>query len=124
MSVPSAVVVTGLTVFVRDLVVEAGIGVHDHERGRLQTLVINVALELSPGPVEHLADTLNYEDVARLSRELVAEGHVGLVETFAERLGQRLMADPVVTGVTVRIGKPGCLADATEAGCEITLSRG
>lgn len=117
-------VVSSLTVFVRDLVVEAGIGVHAHEQGRLQTLVINVALELAPGPVEALGDTLNYEDVARLSRELVAEGHVGLVETFAQRLGQRLMADPVVQGVTVRIGKPGCLADAAEAGCEITLSRG
>jgi 7,8-dihydroneopterin aldolase/epimerase/oxygenase len=113
-----------LTVFVRDLVVEAGIGVHDHEQGRLQTLVINVALDLAPGPVEHLADTLNYEVVARLSRELVAEGHVGLVETFAQRLGQRLMEDPVVRSVTVRIGKPGCLADAAEAGCEIRLSRG
>ena len=92
----------GLTVFVRDLLVEAGIGVHAHEQGRLQTLVINVALELAPGPVEALGDTLNYEDVARLSRELVAEGHVGLVETFAQRLGQRLMADPVVQAVTVR----------------------
>jgi len=114
----------GLTVFVRDLRVEAGIGVYDHEHGRLQTLVINVDLALVPGPVEALDHTLNYEDVARLSRELVAEGHVGLVETFAQRLGTRLMADPVVQGVTVRIGKPGCLADAAEAGCEITLSRG
>ena len=63
----------GLTVFVRDLLVEAGIGVHAHEQGRLQTLVINVALELAPGPVEALGDTLNYEDVARLSEEAAAE---------------------------------------------------
>ena len=61
----------GLTVFVRDLRVEAGIGVHAHEQGRLQTLVLDVALELAPGPVEALADTLNYEVVARLARELV-----------------------------------------------------
>jgi len=124
MSGTSAAFISRLTVFVRDLVVEAGIGVHDHEQGRLQTLVINVTLELAPGPVEQLSDTLNYEAVARLSRELVAEGHIGLVETFAQRLGQRLMADPVVHSVTVRIGKPGCLADAAEAGCEIRLLRG
>ncbi|MBO9500914.1 dihydroneopterin aldolase [Brevundimonas sp. A19_0] len=114
----------GLTVFVRDLRVEAGIGVHAHEQGRLQTLVLDVALELAPGPVEALADTLNYEVVARLARELAAEGHVGLVETFAQRLGTRLMDDPLVRALSVRVGKPGCLADAAEAGCEIRLSRG
>ena len=33
-----------LSVFVRGLEVEAGIGVYDHEQGRLQRLVIDVTL--------------------------------------------------------------------------------
>ncbi len=113
----------GLTVFVRGLRVEAGIGVHDHEQGRLQTLVIDVTLELTPAPVERLADTINYETVAAAARAIVAEGHVGLVETFAERLAVACLNDGRVRRCTVRIEKPGALDAAAAAGCEVVLAR-
>lgn len=113
----------GLTVFVRGLRVEAGIGVHDHELGLLQTLVIDVALDLGAHPVERLADTVNYERIAEAARAIVAEGHVGLVETFAERLAQDCLKDPRVRRVTVRIEKPGALDSAQAAGCEVVFAR-
>ncbi len=113
----------GLSVFVRDLRLEAGIGVHDHEQGRLQTLVIDVTLELTPAPVERLADTINYETVAAAARAIVAEGHVGLVETFAERLAAACLKDGRVRRCAVRIEKPGALDGAAAAGCEVVLAR-
>ena len=113
----------GLTVFVRGLRVEAGIGVHDHEQGRLQTLVIDVTLELTPAPVERLADTINSETVAAAARAITAEGHVGLVETFAERLATACLNDGRVRRCTVRIEKPGALDAAAAAGCEVVLAR-
>lgn len=113
----------GLTVFVRGLRVEAGIGVHDHELGRLQTLVIDVTLELAPAPVERLADTINYETVAAAASAIVAAGHVGLVETFAERLALACLDDARVRRCTVRIEKPGALDAAAAAGCEVLLGR-
>ena len=112
-----------LTVFVRGLTVEAGIGVHDHEQGRLQTLVIDVTLELTPAPVERLADTINYETVAEAARVIVTEGHVGLVETFAGRLAMACLGDERVRRCTVRIEKPGALDAAAAAGCEVILAR-
>jgi len=113
----------GLTVFVRGLRVEAGIGVHDHELGRLQPLVIDVTLELTPAAVERLADTINYETVAQAAHAIVAEGHVGLVETFAERLASACLDDGRVRRCTVRIEKPGALDGAAAAGCEVVLAR-
>lgn len=113
----------GLTVFVRGLTLEAGIGIHDHELGRLQRLVIDVTLELAPAPVERLGDTVNYETVAAAARAIVAEGHVGLVETFAQRLATACLADPHVRRCTVRIEKPGALEGAAAPGCEVVLSR-
>ncbi len=112
-----------LTVFVRGLRVEAGIGVHDHEQGRLQTLVIDVTLELTPAPVERLGDTVNYETVAQAARAIVAEGHVGLVETFAERLAAACLKDGRARRCAVRIEKPGALEGAAAAGCEVVLTR-
>ena len=113
----------GLTVFVRGLSVEAGIGVHDHELGRLQRLVIDVTLVLAPAPVERLADTINYETVAAAARAITAAGHVGLVETFAERLATACLNDGRVRRCTVRIEKPGALDGAAAAGCEVVLGR-
>lgn len=113
----------GLTVFVRGLTVEAGIGVHDHELGRLQTLTLDVSLELAPGPVERLGDTVNYETVASAARAIAAEGHVGLVETFAERLALACLEDVRVRRCVVRIEKPGALDGAVAPGCEVVLAR-
>ena len=115
--------VQALSVFVRGLTVEAGIGVYDHEHGRLQPLIIDVTLEMGPHVVERLADTVNYESVANAARAIVAEGHVGLVETFAQRLALDCLKDPRVNRVTVRIDKPGALDAAEAAGCQVVYGR-
>ena len=112
-----------LSVFVRGLEVEAGIGVYDHEHGRLQRLVIDVTLELEPRPIERLGDTIDYETVANAARAIAEAGHVGLVETFAERLARACLEDGRVRRATVRIEKPGALAAVIAPGCEIVLGR-
>ena len=113
----------GLTVFVRGLRVEAGIGVHDHEQGRLQSLVIDVELDLGAAAVDRLSDTVNYETVAEAARAIVAAGHVGLVETFADRLALACLEDSRVRGARVRVEKPGALADTEAPGCEVVWRR-
>ena len=70
-----------LSVFVRGLEVEAGIGVYDHEQGRLQRLVIDVTLELASRPIERLGDTINYETVADAARAIAAEARGTLLQT-------------------------------------------
>ena len=112
-----------LWVFVRGLRVEAGIGVYDHEHGRLQPLIVDVTLDLGPHAVEGLSDTINYETIAAAARAIVASGHVGLVETFAERLALDCLADARVRVVTVRIEKPEALFGVDAAGCELTYRR-
>jgi dihydroneopterin aldolase len=119
---PARIIVT--KVFVRGLQVEAGIGVYDHEYHRLQTLVIDVELDLAASHFERLGDTVNYETIGEAARAIAAEGHVGLVETFAERLAQACFFDPRVTRARVRVEKPSALAPyAAAAGVEITAVR-
>ena len=113
----------GLTVFVRGLTVAAGIGVHEHEHGRMQTLVIDADLELTPHRVERLGDTVNYELVGKAAQGIVDAGHIGLVETFAERLAVACLDQVHVRRVRVRIGKPGALGGTAEPGCEVVLAR-
>lgn len=111
-------------IFVSGLKIDAQIGVHRHEIGRAQPLVVHVELDVVSSDSDRLADTVNYETVLSSAQEVAGQGHISLVETFAHRLAARCLADPRVTQARVRVEKPLALApDALSAGVEITLSR-
>ena len=114
-----------LTVFVRGLSLEAEIGVNADEYGRRQPLVIDVEIALDPPErCEHIGETVNYELVVSQARAIAAAGHVRLIETFAQRLAEALLAEPAAKQVRVRVEKPQALAPhAQAAGVEITLTR-
>jgi len=110
-------------VFVRGLRLEAEIGVHAHEHGRAQPLVLDVELDAHLALDGRLESTINYETVVDAARELLAEGHVQLVETFAERLARACLKDERVQRVSVRAEKPDALPDAEAAGFHLVLER-
>jgi dihydroneopterin aldolase len=111
-------------VFVTGVEVQAEIGVYRHEVGRLQPLIVDVELDVPTAGAERLADTLNYETILEAARTVAGEGHIELVETFAERLARRCLADARVSRARVRVEKPLALAPhATGAGVEITVVR-
>jgi dihydroneopterin aldolase len=111
-------------IFVRGLKVQAEIGVYRHEIGRVQPLIVDVELDVPSAGTARLADTLNYETVLQAAKDVAAEGHIELVETFAHRLADKCLEDPRVTLARIRIEKPLALApDAVGAGVEITVAR-
>jgi dihydroneopterin aldolase len=121
---PTTTVVT-TTVFVRELRIEAEIGVHDHEYGRTQPLLVDVDLEVAPNSGRSLDDTVDYESIAAAARAIAAAGHVDLVECFARRLADLCLALPRVARARVRVEKPLALAPhAAGAGVEIVAVRG
>ncbi|MBS0297863.1 MAG: dihydroneopterin aldolase [Proteobacteria bacterium] len=113
-----------LSVFVRGLKIAAEIGVHPHERGRAQPLVVDVELSLFPRRIDTLADTVNYERIVTRARAIAAEGHIELVEDYVDRLARACLDDPRVRRVRVRVEKPEALAGAEAAGVETVLTRG
>lgn len=116
--------IVGAKIFVRGLKIEAEVGVYAHERGMTQPLIVDVELDVTTVHAERLSQTVNYETIAAAARELAAEGHIELVEMFAERLADRCLADPRVTRARVRVEKPLALApEAQAAGVEITAVR-
>lgn len=110
-------------VYVRGLMIQAEIGVYPHERGRKQPLVVDVEVTLGPAPVAAIADTVNYEILANTARRLAADGHVDLVETYAERLAAACLALPRVISVRVCAEKPHAIPDAAAAGVEVVAER-
>lgn len=113
-----------LRVFVRGLRIQAEIGLYPHERGRSQPLVVDIAVELGSASVTLISDTLDYDKLAGAARRLAAEGHVDLVETFAQRLAAACLDHPRVLAATVRIEKPEAIEGAAVAGVEVRVERG
>jgi dihydroneopterin aldolase len=109
-------------VFVRDLVLQAAIGVHRHEHDRTQPIRINIDLTVSEdaAPIgDRLEAVVDYEHVINGIRAIVAEGHVRLVETLAERVARFALSDGRVRAVRVRIEKLDIVPDAASVGVEI-----
>jgi dihydroneopterin aldolase len=122
---PAAPRIVMTKIFVTGLKIEAEIGVYKHEQGRAQPLVVDVELDVPSAGAERLRDTVNYETIAKAARQVAAEGHIVLVEAFAERLARACLADDRVTRARVRVDKPLALAPAAAgAGVEVTLVRG
>ena len=109
--------------FVRGLVLDANIGVHDHEKGRTQRVNIDVDLYLRPftQPIDDQIDNvLDYDFVRNEARALVASGHINLQETLAEALAEICLEPEQVVAVRVATSKLDVYDDCAAVGYEIT----
>jgi dihydroneopterin aldolase len=84
------------TVSIRDLSVAAVIGVHPWEREIEQTLVVSVEMPADvrrAATSDDLGDALDYSAVAETIAAVLRDGKFRLIETAAERVAGRLLAD-------------------------------
>jgi len=112
-------------VFIRNLELLAHIGVYRHEEGRMQPVRINVDLA-----TQDLADTkdmlenvVDYAVIEARIRAIIAEGHVRLAETLAERIAAACFEDSRVSTARVRVEKLHALSGAESVGVEIERTR-
>jgi dihydroneopterin aldolase len=109
-------------VFVRDLELDANIGVYKREKGKLQPVRINVDLtvEEMDGEVgDKLENVVDYGAVVDAIKSILAQGHLNLVETLAEKVAAHCLTDARVKVARVRIEKLNVIAEAASVGVEI-----
>ncbi len=111
-------------VFVRDLMLDALIGVHRHEKRQHQRVRVNLDLAVREGDAKDRLDAVVcYEKIVVGVRALVGEGHVNLVETLAERIAALCLQDARVQSARVRVEKLDVFEDAASVGVEIERFR-
>jgi FolB domain-containing protein len=110
-------------IFVHDLVVQAPIGAYSRERDAPQRVkfTVDVCVPHRDRPPEDMRDVLSYDIITDAIREIVAAGHVALVETLAEQVAARVLAHPAAGRVTVRVEKLDVLPGSV--GVEIARER-
>ena len=108
----------------RDHVVEVEIGAFQQERGTRQRVRFDVVVEVRPHPAPLHDDVdriLSYDRITEAIAAELASERLNLLETLAERIAERILAEAQAMRVFVRIEKldrgPGAL------GVEIVRSR-
>jgi (5-formylfuran-3-yl)methyl phosphate synthase len=94
-------------VFVRDFVLPIRIGAYRSERDGEQRVRFDVDAFVQRGthlPAD-MRDVLSYDIITDGIRRIVAEGHVELTETLAERVAGLVLGQPRVAKVVVRVAK-------------------
>ena len=105
-------------VSIRDLAVSAVIGVHPWEREIEQTLVVSVKMAADVAKAaasDELADALDYSAVAETIATVLREGKFRLIETAAECIAGRLLADFALSWLRLELRKPITDAPAPDA---------
>jgi dihydroneopterin aldolase len=113
-------------ILLRDLRVQALIGIHKRERHVAQTVSIDLDSGLPGAKVfqsDKVADTIDYEQVSIRIGALAASGHFKLVETLAERIARLLLEDFGAPWVKVSVAKIGILGNAKFVGVTIERKR-
>jgi len=94
-------------IFVRGLVLPVAIGVYDEEQDVTQKVSFTIEASVAPGSPQRdaIAEVPSYDDLVGAVRAVVAAGHINLVETMAERIAERCLADKRIVSVLVRVEK-------------------
>lgn len=113
-------------IFLSNYVRDFELGAYVEERGVTQCVRFDVVVEVrrSSAPVDDRpARVMNYGDLVDAIEALIAGPRMNLLETFAERLAERVLTDPRAVRAHVRIQKMDRLPGEATLGVEIVRDR-
>ena len=110
------------SIFVRNLILNAKIGVHSHEKRRKQPVRINVKIFMENFSVpkrDNIDETIDYEKIVDGIREIVKSDHINLVESLAEKIAELCLSHPKTYSAKVMVEKLQIIPEAESVGIEI-----
>jgi len=111
-------------VFIKDLEVEAVIGVYDWEREVRQLISINLEMNFNTkkaGRSDRIDDALNYKNISKCIIELTESSKSKLIEILAQKIAKTVLSEFPVSSVIVTVEKPGALRGSKSVG--VTIKR-
>ncbi len=112
-------------VFIRGLVIETIVGIHDWEKHTPRPVVLDIEMGSDcarAAASDRLADALDYDAITRRLTEFVSGSRFGLVETLAERCASILRNEFQVPWVRLTLNKPGAVGAGVDVG--VAIERG
>ena len=104
-------------ILINNLVIQASVGVYEHEKLNKQKVIVNVELLLSNDSEpkqDNLKSTQDYSEFRKCLIDIIQSQHFQLLETLVEKIHSTLMVNSYVIGAKVNISKPNIFND-----CEV-----
>ncbi len=95
-------------IFLKDWVIDCNIGVYAEEKGVTQKVRLSIDAYLAPNvraSNDDMETVPSYTDMIDAVNDITSRGHINLIETFAEELAERGLANPRIIAMRVRIEK-------------------
>lgn len=106
-------------IFLRELQIDAIIGVLPHERIQPQPVIINLEIATdirAAAKTETLVDTIDYAAIAQCVTDFVSASKFQLLETLAEKIAELILQKFKVNWLRLEIAKPSALKNAKNVG--------
>ncbi|BAO44973.1 dihydroneopterin aldolase [Thiolapillus brandeum] len=113
-------------VFVRQLELQAIVGIHDWERENPQPLVMDLEMAADASRAaasDRIQDALDYHAVSKRITAYVAESRFQLLETLAEGCAEVLLREFRVSWLRLVLHKPQAVDNAASVGVIIERGR-
>lgn len=113
-------------VFIKNLEIDAIIGIYDVERTNKQQVVFDIEMwwdVARAAKSENIEDALNYKTLSDQIKDFVGKSQFQLIETLAEEVAAIIIKQYAVESVKLTLHKPDALDGATDVGVEILRHR-
>lgn len=114
-------------IFIRELTVEAIIGIFDWERENTQPLIFDIEMETDisqSASSDSINDTVCYKTVADEVSALTKNSNAELIESLAEAICQMVLKQHKgVSAIKLTVHKPQAVADTKTVGLTIYRTR-
>jgi len=109
-------------VFIKNLEIDAIIGIYDFERTTRQKVVFDIEMSWNnrkAAASENIDDALNYKTLSDHLKNYVGNSEFQLIETLAEQVAKIVLEDYGVQWLSLTLHKPDALDGATDVGVKI-----
>jgi len=104
-------------ILINNLIIQASVGVYEHEKQKKQKIIVNVELLLSNDSepkLDNLESTQDYSQFRQCLIDIIQSQHFQLLEVLVAKIHSTLMINNYVVGAKVNITKPNIFND-----CEV-----
>ncbi len=115
------------TIYIKNWIIDAGIGIHAHELNKKQKIRLNITFyqdDSVPFTSKKISDVVDYEVHKNKIQALIDSKHEALVETLADRIARLCLEDKLVAGVAVELEKLEILPGLESCGVVIEREQG
>ena len=113
-------------VFIKDLITQEIIGIHEHEKIKKQKIKFNIVIDVDQNTVpdeKNIKSIVDYEKITNKLENLAKSKKYNFLENLAEDSFKEIFEDKRINSVKIKIEKPDAIKNADAVGVEVFKSR-